>query len=204
MTEGVTPLMFSRAAVSSPDSAVTKAGMELAGRPALWAAAPTSRGRLAAICSLKAAEYTAVKIAIATAREDVVIAVAVARSLCGQASWTPVTTRMRGEPKPMPASAAIASWLKPSPGLIEANAPIPAVKIANPTKRGVRISRALALQTEYKTVVMIVATQNGRARQACRKGSVSNSATLLEIGWLVSFSVHIGKRGRILTLPEKR
>jgi hypothetical protein len=88
----------------------------------------------------------AVNIVAATAREDVTTAVAVAMSRCGVESWTPVTIRMSGAPKPKPARAQKASCLNESPGWIVQRPTMPAVKKRKPRNRGSRIVRKRVLE----------------------------------------------------------
>lgn len=106
---GVTPGILARAAVSPPAKAPTNALSEVAGSPAASAALPMSLGRFVSSLVLRAAEYIAVNTVAATAREDVVTAVAVAIRRCGVESWTPLMIRIRGAPKPKPARALKAS-----------------------------------------------------------------------------------------------
>ena len=128
MIAGVTPGIVVRAAVFPPAKAVMNALSEVAGNPALSAALPISLGKLVSSFVFRAAENIAVKTVAATAREDVVTAVAVAIKRCGVESCTPDIIRMRGAPNPKPERAANASWLKSSPGWIVHHPMIPPVK----------------------------------------------------------------------------
>lgn len=107
----------------------------------------------------------------AMARAEVVQAVAVAIHLCGVDNWTPVTTKIRGPPKPNPRMADEAIAAPRSPGWIVVSPIRPAVKMTKAMNSGSRMVRKRVLMTPQTGVEISVATQHGCESATTRMGS---------------------------------